>query len=402
MVLPLSRRILNVKSSPTVALNAKAKALAKDGIKVLNFAVGEPDFATPQSVIDVATAALAAGHTKYGPAGGGPEFRKAIAAKLQRENNLTFSPDDIVCGMGAKELLFHIFLALLNEGDEVLVPTPYWVSYPDQVIAAGGKPVFLPMPKDLAKEPFSLADLERMGSSRTVALVLNSPNNPSGAMMSEAFQKELGAFLKARDWWIISDEIYEYLAFDMKHVSLPALHPELMNRYIHVNGMSKGYAMTGWRVGYTAGPSAVMKLVRDLQSHSSTCLPPFIEEAAAFAIAKGPALLKNELALMQRRRDLAVGILRQIPDVSFVLPQGAFYLFIDARQALAKIKNGAMTSMELSEYLLLKQHIALVPGEAFGAPGFLRLSYATDEQQVEDGIKRLGAGLKELMTGGGL
>lgn len=395
-MLPLSSRILNVKSSPTVALNAKAKALAKSGVKVLSFAVGEPDFATPKAVVEKAVAALLAGHTKYGPAGGGPELRHAIAAKLKRENGLTFPEADIVAGIGAKELLFHIFLSLLNEGDEVIVPTPYWVSYPDQVIAAGGKPVFLPLPKNIAESPLTIADLEQHSSSRTVAIVLNSPNNPAGYMYSEKLLRELGEFLKKKNWWIISDEIYEYMAFDRTQVSLPALFPELMDRYIHVNGMSKGYAMTGWRVGYCAGPAPVMKMVRDLQSHSSTCLPPFIEEAATYALSQGPSLLKEEIKRLQARRDLAVKLLSDIPDVSFVQPHGAFYVFIDARPALAK---AGIDSMTFSERLLSEQHIALVPGEAFGAPGFLRLSYATDEKDIQEGLARFAAGVASLKKG---
>lgn len=392
---PLSRRILNVKSSPTVALNAKAKALAKEGAKVLSFAVGEPDFATPKAVVEKAIESLNAGRTKYGPAGGSPEFRQAIAAKLKRENNLTFAPEDIVVGIGAKELLFHIFLAITNEGDEIIVPTPCWVSYPDQVIAAGGKPVLLPLPNDIAKEPVSIDAIDKAATKNTRAIVLNSPNNPTGYMFDKSLLDELGRYLRDKPWWIVADEIYEYLAFDKPHVSLLELYPELKPRFIYVNGMSKGYAMTGWRVGYTAGPAAAMKLVRDLQSHSSTCLPPFIEDAATFAITQGRALLAAEVVTMRKRRDLATTMLKKIPGVAFVEPHGAFYLFIDVRPALAKAKT-PLTSMQLSEFLLTKHHVAVVPGEAFMAPGFLRFSYATDEQSIAAGLERFAKALQEL------
>lgn len=385
----LSRRILAVKTSPTVALNAKAKALAKDGIKVLSFAVGEPDFPTPQSVVEKAEAALRAGRTKYGPAGGSPEFRSAIAAKLQRENGLTFAADDIVCGVGAKEILFHIFLALINEGDEVLVPSPYWVSYPDQIIAAGGKPVLLPLPEDIAGEPLSIDVIKKYATPRTVGIVLNSPNNPAGYMFDYKLLKELGEFLETKPWWVVSDEIYEYLAFDKPHTSLLKVAPGLKDRFFHVNGMSKGFAMTGWRVGYAAGPAPAMKLVRDLQSHSSTCLPPFIEDAAIYAIGQGPALLAEGIKTMKRRRDLALSLIAKIPGVKCVAPHGAFYLFLDLR---AKTKD----TFAFSDRLLLKHHIALVPGEAFGAPGYLRLSYATDEKTIEEGLKRLGDAVSQL------
>lgn len=384
----LSRRILNVKSSPTVALNAKAASLRKEGIKVLSFAVGEPDFPTPAAVVAKGVEALNAGRTKYGPAGGTPEFRNAIAAKLKRENKLDYAAEDIVCGVGAKEILFHIFLALLNEGDEVLIPSPFWVSYPDQIIAAGGRPVLLPLPSDIANRPLSIDDIKKHASSRTVGIILNSPNNPAGYMFERALLEELGVYLKATNWWVVSDEIYEYLAFDKEHVSLLSVEPSLKDRFFHVNGMSKGYAMTGWRVGYAAGPNKAMKLVRDLQSHSSTCLPPFVEDAATFAIAQGPSLLKDGIQIMRKRRDLAVGMLRDMKGVKIAAPHGAFYIFIDVRGA------GKEDTMKFGEELLLKDNIALVPGEAFGAPGFLRLSYATDEASITEGLKRLDVALR--------
>ncbi len=391
----LSRRILNVKSSPTMALNTKAKALAKDGIKVLNFSVGEPDFKTPDSVVAKAIEALKAGKTKYGPAGGSPEFRKAIAEKLLRDNQMTYAPEDIVVGIGAKEILFHVFMSILNEGDEVIVPSPYWVSYPDQIIACGAKPVCLPVPDDIAKAPLNMSDLRRNASSRTVAIVLNSPNNPAGYMYDDAALKELGEFLKGNDWWIVSDEIYEYMAFDRPHKSLLQMFPELKDRFILVNGMSKGFAMTGWRVGYCAGPSKVMKMVRDLQSHSSTCLPPFIEEAATLAISAGKDLLAKEIAGLKDRRDLAVSLLKTMKGVKYVQPHGAFYVFIDVREPLKNAKE-KLDSFQLSDRLLMQEHIALVPGDAFGAPGFLRLSYATDEASIKEGLTRLGKALQEL------
>ena len=394
-MIQLSRRILNVKSSPTVALNAKAKALAKEGAKVLNFTVGEPDFPTPAAVVEKAVTALKAGRTKYGPAGGSPEFREAIAAKRARENGLHFPAADIVCGVGAKELLFHIFLALLNEGDEVLVPSPYWVSYPDQILAAGAKPVFLPVSDNMGEAPIRISDIERLATPRTVGIILNSPNNPAGYMFSEGLSRELGQYLSGKPWWIVSDEIYEYMAFDRPHVSILAMFPGLKDRFIHVNGMSKGYAMTGWRVGYCAGPAPIMKMVRDLQSHSSTCLPPFIEEAATFAISQGPTLLANELATLKKRRDLAATLAANIPGVSFAAPQGAFYLFLHVREAL---ENGRtkLDSFAFAERLLMEHHMALVPGEAFGAPGFLRLSYATDENTITEGMARLTSALRNL------
>jgi aspartate aminotransferase len=396
-VFQLSKRIRNVKSSPTVALNAKAKALAKQGVKVLSFAVGEPDFPTPPAVVEKAVQALQAGRTKYGPAGGSPEFRAAIADKLKRENGLDYTPDNIVVGMGAKEILFHLFMALCNDGDDVLVPSPYWVSYPDQIIAQGARPVILPLPADISNAPLSVAALEKAATSRTVGIVLNSPNNPAGFMYSKELLLELGAYLKTKDWWIISDEIYEYMAFDREHHSLLTYFPELKDRFFYVNGLSKGFAMTGWRVGYVAGTGDAIKMVRDLQSHSSTCLPPFIEEAATYAIGQGRNLLAKEVGTLDARRKLTMQLLDGIKGVSYVQPHGAFYLFIDVREAMRQsTRYQDLNTMRFSEELLAEHHIAVVPGDAFGAPGYLRLSYATDEQSIREGISRLTKALASI------
>jgi aspartate aminotransferase len=279
------------------------------------------------------------------------------------------------------------------------------VSYPDQVIAAGAKPVAVPMPKGpgaadaLARAPLRIEDLERAATPKTTAIVLNSPNNPAGYVFDKAFLLELGAYLKTKSWWIVSDEIYEYLAFDRPHESLLTLFPELRDRYILVNGMSKGFAMTGWRVGYAAGPAAPMKLVRDLQSHSSTCLPPFIEDAATFALGQGRSLLAHEIDGLKARRDLAAGLAKAIPGVRLAPPQGAFYLFLDVNEPLAKgaaAGSGVKDSYALSELLLTKHHIAMVPGDAFGAPGWLRLSYATDQATIKEGMARLHTALTGL------
>lgn len=396
-MLQLSKRIRNVKSSPTVALNAKAKALAKQGVNVLSFAVGEPDFPTPPAVVEKAIEALRAGRTKYGPAGGSPEFRAAIADKLKRENGLEYSPDNIVVGMGAKEILFHLFMALCNEGDDVLVPSPYWVSYPDQIIAQGANPVLMPLSADLSNEPLRVADIEKAATSRTVGIVLNSPNNPAGFMYSKELILELGAFLMKNNWWIISDEIYEYMAFDREHHSLLTYFPALKDRFFYVNGLSKGFAMTGWRVGYVAGTGDAIKMVRDLQSHTSTCLPPFIEDAATYAIKEGRALLAKEIETLNGRRKLAMDLIGKIKGVRYVQPHGAFYMFIDVRDTMRQSKRYQdLNTMRFSEELLAEHHIAVVPGDAFGAPGYLRLSYATDEQSIREGISRLRGALANI------
>ena len=383
-----SKHISALKASPTVALNSAAKELSRKGVKVYNFAVGEPDFATPDVVCDVAIESIRNGRTKYGPPGGSPAFKQAIIDKLKRDNGLSYSQEEIVAGIGAKELLFHLMLALLNEGDEVLIPAPYWVSYTDQVIATGATPIVIPMPEDHDAPRLTAEMIDAYATDRTKLIILNSPNNPAGYVLPEDQIKALGAYLETKPWWIISDEIYEYMAFDHTHVSSGAVCPALMDRYIHVNGLSKGAAMTGWRVGFIAAPPALAKLVKNLQSQSSTCLPPFIEDAAIKALELGKGLLEDKFELLKSRRDLAKTLLCEIPGVRMIEPQGAFYCFIDIRAVLAE-KHNSISSFDFSRQLLEQFHVAMVPGEAFGVAGFLRLSYATDEKTISEGIERL-------------
>ena len=378
-----SRRILSVQPSPTLALNAKAVQLKKEGHKVLNFAVGEPDYPTAPIVVERAIESLKSGRTKYTPAGGGLELREAILEKLRRDNGLTFELSQIVVGMGAKEILFHTFLSLLNDGDEVILTTPCWVSYADQIRAAGGVPVMIPVPE--AGGFPSLETLESYATPRTKIFVFNSPNNPGGYILGETELKKLGQFLAAKNWWVISDEIYEYMSFDVPHVSLLKTNPEIAAKFVLVNGLSKAFAMTGWRVGYCAAPHELATMVRSLQSHSSTCLPGFIEDASVVALKAGRPLMAKDIERLRARRDLAVGHLRKLGGIKFMYPQGAYYIFVDIRDHL----HDGDTSLKFSDRLLVEHHLALAPGEAFGAPGFLRLSYATDDETIIEGINRL-------------
>ena len=394
----LSKAISSLSLSPTVALNTKAKSLKDQGIDVLNFAVGEPDFSTPEAIVDVAITALREGHTGYGPAGGTNVFRSAIARKLESENGLNFAPENIVCGIGAKEILFHTFLAILDPGDEVLLSAPCWVSYAQQIQAVGAKPVIIPVGENLSALYPSIEVIESYASPKTRAFVLCSPNNPAGYCIPQPYLEELGTYLTKKDWWVISDEIYEYLTFDDQHHSIGALCPYLGDRFVHVSGMSKGFAMTGWRVGYMAGPSSLVKLVKSLQSHSSTCIPPFIEEAATWAIGQGRQLMQQEIVSMRERRDLAVACLRRIPALRWIYPQGAFYVFIDVREILEQSpKFDSGDSLKMCETLLEEYHLAFVPGEAFEAPGFFRFSYATDRETIESGFSRLGQAISEFV-----
>jgi aspartate aminotransferase len=378
-----SRRIASVQPSPTLALNTKAIQLSRQGHKVLNFAVGEPDYPTPQIVVDRAIESLKAGRTKYTPAGGGLELRQAIADKLLRDNGLTYNVNQIVVGAGAKEVLFHTFLSLLNDGDEVLLTAPYWVSYGDQIRAAGGVPITVPIP-DSSAFP-SLDTIEKYATKRTKAFVFNSPNNPAGYVLDETALKTLGNYLHSKSWWVISDEIYEYMSFDVPHTSLVKVCPELTSKFVLVNGLSKAFAMTGWRVGYCAAPLELAGMVRSLQSHSSTCIPGFIEDASVVALKAGRPLMSKDIERLKKRRDLAVNYMRELGGLKFLVPQGAYYIFIDIRQHL---KNGE-TTLQFSDRLLTEHHLALAPGEAFGAPGFLRISFAIDDATIIEGIQRL-------------
>jgi aspartate aminotransferase len=397
MELSLSKRISQLQPSPTVALNMKAKELAEQGHKVINFSVGEPDFPTPKPIVDAAVEALHAGKTKYGAAGGGLPLRKAICQKLATDNQLNYQPGEIVVGIGAKEILFHLNLALINEGDEVLIPAPYWVSYTEHVIAAGGKPVVIPFPEDHAAPRLTPDMIAKYATARTKAIVLTSPNNPAGYVIPAEQLRQIGQYLADKPWWIIADEIYEYMSYDFPAVSMATLCPELKDRYILVNGFSKGYAMTGWRVGYMAGPKRVADMVRTLQTQSSTCLPAFIEDAALKALSLGAGAMKDKMSVLKGRRDLAVKLLNAMPGVAMMPPNGAFYILIDLRKVLAKSALYANdNSLAFSAQLLEAHHVAMVPGEAFGAPGFLRLSYAVAEEQLVEGLKRLAEALKAL------
>jgi len=388
-----SKRISSLKPSPTLALNAKANQLKAEGVKVFNFAVGEPDFPTHKEVVKIAVEALQAGDTRYGPSGGGLPLRKAIVSKLARENGLDYKPEEVVCGMGAKEILFHLFLSLLNEGDEVIVTAPCWVSYMDHIKAAGAIAVVVPAPD--SGPMVNPKTIEKYATAKTKAFLLCSPNNPSGYALDRNELLELGSYLKTKDWWVISDEIYEYLSFDHPHESIIKLVPELKEKSVHISGMAKGYAMTGWRVGYAAGPKLLIDLVRNLQSQSSTCIPPFIEKAAAWALDQGKSLMQKEIDSLAKRRDLAVTLLSKIKNVSAIKPQGAFYLFIDVRNAI-KASKTLNTSLKFSEHLLREYQVACVPGEAFEAPGYLRFSYACSVEDLTEGLSRLDKAIQSL------
>lgn len=392
-----AKRMSTLRPSPTLALNAIARQLVQQGQTVYNFAVGEPDYPTPGPILEAGIESLRKGETRYGPAGGSSDLREAIAAKFQRDNQVSVDPANIVAGMGAKEILFHLFLSLVDEGDEVLVPVPYWVSYPEQIRLAGGVPIIAggaPSPgRHLTR--LDIDAFERLRTPRTVGMVLSTPNNPAGFVLSDMELNTLARWLRRNTLWIIVDEIYEYMTFDRPHLSLLKVAPDLANRIIVVNGLSKAFAMTGWRVGYAAGPGPLMKHLAALQSQSSTCIPRFIERAATKALSLGVTAVAQDLVNLRARRDSCVEILRSLDGARLAPPEGAFYAFVDIRERLSAL--GRDPERDTSDFcrLLLSDHqVAVAPGDVFGAPGFLRISYATDAKTLATGMDRLRRALE--------
>jgi len=395
----LARRVAQLQPSATHAITAKAKALEARGIRVIDFGVGEPDFDTPQTVKAAGIAAIQEGWTKYTPPAGLEELKLAVAEKLKRDQGLTYPANQILISCGAKHSLYNIAQALFDDGDEVVIPAPYWVSYPEQVRLQGATPVILPTEESEGFCP-SPAALARVLTPRTKAVILNSPNNPTGAVYSKPLIEELGRVLLNHHCVIISDEIYEYFVYEgAAHWSLAGLFPDLLSRIVIVNGVSKSYAMTGWRIGYAAGPAPLIQAMSAIQSQS-TSNPTSISQKAAIAALRsgGPFVTEMVAAFDQRRRAMADG-LRQIGGVSCVVPKGGFYLFPRISALFGRVTpegRPIRTSADLAAYLLEAAHVAVVPGSAFGAEGFLRFSYALPIEQIRAGLNQLRDAINAL------
>jgi len=388
--LRLAQRAVNISPSATLAIDARAKSLAAAGVRVLNFGVGEPDFDTPEHIKEAAVEALRRGETKYTPVAGTVRLRQAIADKLQRENGLSYAPDEIVVSCGAKHSLYNAIEVLCQEGDEVILPVPYWVSYLEQVKLAGATPVPVETGPGFKLDP---GTLRRACTGRTRLLILNSPSNPTGAVYTREELAALSEVIIERNLAVISDEIYEKLVYDgAGHVSLASLGPEIKERTVTVNGLSKAYAMTGWRVGYAAAPGAVARAMADLQSHA-TSNPTSIAQAAAVAALEGTQEpLAQMVATFARRRDLILEALAAIPGLTCPKPQGAFYVFVSVASFFGRRFSGRVigTAADVAEILLEEARVAVVPGEAFGDPGHIRLSYATSNEVIREGLTRMG------------
>jgi aspartate aminotransferase len=394
----LARRVGRIQPSPTLAMAARAKALAAQGIDVIDFGVGEPDFDTPDSIKDAAIAAIRAGFTKYTPPSGTEELKRAIIARLEADQGLRYQPNEVVVSCGAKHTLYNLAQALFEEGDEVIIPAPYWVSYPDQVLLNDATPVFVPT---TAAEGFIL-DPKRLESAitpRSKALILNSPSNPTGAGYTNAQLERIADVALRHRLIVISDEIYGQIVYDgYRHVSIASLSPEMKAGTVVVDGVSKTYAMTGWRIGYAAGPAALMTAVGTMQSQS-TSNPASISQKAAVAALTGPrASVERMVTEFATRRDEMVRRLSAIPGVTCFRPQGAFYAFPHVGSYYGK-RAGATTvkdSNDLATYLLDEGRIAVVAGAGFGADGHVRLSYATSMEKIRTGLDRMTAALAKL------
>jgi aspartate aminotransferase len=394
----LARRVGRIQPSPTLAMAARAKALAAQGIDVIDFGVGEPDFDTPDAIKDAAIAAIRAGFTKYTPPSGTEELKQAIVARFAADRGLQYKTNEIVVSCGAKHTLYNLAQALFEEGDEVIIPAPYWVSYPDQALLNDATPVFV---TTTAADGFIL-DPKRLDAAitpRTKALILNSPSNPTGAGYTRAQLEAVAEVVVRRGLIVISDEIYGEIVYDgFRHVSIASLSPEIKARTIVVDGVSKTYAMTGWRIGYAAGPAAVMAAVATMQSQS-TSNPASISQKAAVAALTGPrASVERMVAEFAARRNEMVRRLSDIPGVTCFRPQGAFYAFPHVAAYYGK-RAGSTTitdSNALATYLLDEGRIAVVAGAGFGADHHVRLSYATSMEKIHAGLDRMKTALAKL------
>lgn len=389
----IAKRLSAVKPSPTLAVTTKAKELKAQGVDVVDLGVGEPDFPTPKHICDAAKAALDRGETKYVPVAGTLAFRQAICGKLKRENNLDYTPDEITVNCGGKGTLYNLFIATVNEGDEVVIPAPYWVSYPDMVRLAGGTPVFV---TGYEENGFKITpdDLEKAITPKTKWFVLNSPSNPSGAAYSREELRALADVLaRHENVWIVSDEIYEHIVYDgFKSYSIAAVAPELKNRTLTVNGLSKSFSMTGWRVGYAAGPVEVIKAMNKVQSQSTSHAVSFCQSAGVVALNSPMDFLAERNATFKARRDMVAAKLNAVKGMSCRTPEGAFYLYPSVAGCIGKkTPDGKVieNDTDFASALLEAEGVAVVPGVAFGLSPYFRLSYATSTEALEKACERI-------------
>ncbi len=394
----LSGRADELKPSATLAISAKEKELKSQGVDVIGFGAGEPDFPTPLRIREAAKRSLDRGETFYTPVPGTLELRKAVVKRFQEDYGLSYKPENIVVSCGAKHSLYNIFQAIVNPGDEIICPAPYWVSYPEMISLAGGRPIIVDASEENMFEP-NLETIRSRITSSTKAIILNYPSNPTGVMYSKEFLQQLAAVVAEKNILVISDEIYDKLLFDGKKYTPFATLPGMKSRTITVNGVSKTYAMTGLRIGYLGTDIMdVVKAVTNIQSQS-TSNPSNTAQAAAVEALTGPQLEVAEMrSIFERRRDLMIKLVNQIPGLSVPKPDGAFYAFVNISKLLGK--TGISSSSDFAGYFLEKHHVACVPGGPFGSDNHVRLSFATKEEIIVEGMKRIELACAEIINGG--
>ena len=396
----LAESLNNIKPSPTIAISMKAAEIKASGKDIISLGMGEPDFDTPDHIKNAAIEAIKKGDTKYTAVDGTPALKKAIIAKFQRENSLEFKTSEIIVSTGAKQVIYNALVASLNPGDEVIIPAPYWVSYPDMVLLAGGTPVFA---ESSAKNNFKMlpAELEKKITPKTKWLILCSPSNPTGSCYSAAELKALAeVLLRHPQVHILSDDIYEHLIFDgLKFATLAQIEPKLKERALVVNGVSKAYSMTGWRIGYAAGPEKLIKAMSMIQSQSTSSPCSISQAASVEALRTTPDYIKTNAELFEKRRNMVVSMLNAIDGIDCNTPNGAFYVFPSCSALFGKKTPNGKTienDNDFASYLLEEALVAVVPGVAFGAEGFFRISYAASDDFLKNSMQRIAAACAKL------
>ncbi len=394
MILELSKRVQAIKPSPTLAVTARAAKLKAEGKDIIGLGAGEPDFDTPQHIKDAAVEAIGKGFTKYTAVGGTPSLKQAIVAKLRRDNGLDYTAKQVLVSCGGKQSFFNLTLALINAGDEVVIPAPYWVSYPDIVLIAEGRPVIV---QTGIEQNFKMSAEQLAGAitTRTKMVVINSPSNPTGAVYSLKELQALGAVLRKHpEILIATDDMYEHIALrDEKFVNILNACPDLYARTMVLNGVSKAYAMTGWRIGYAAGPEHIITAMENVQSQSTSNPTSISQVAAEAALSGDQGCITPMLEAFRERHLFVVDALNKIPGVHCIQSEGAFYAFPDVRPVIANLHQRGLikdaTDVALSEYLLERVGVAVVPGSAFGSEGYVRLSFATSMDNLRQAIARM-------------
>lgn len=398
MNITLSHRTKSLKPSPTMSVSTLAKQMKSEGIDVINFGVGEPDFNTPEYIRQAAKTAIDENFTRYTAAAGIIELRRVIADKLLRDNHLAYQPDEIIVSPGAKYAIINILMAICDPRDEVLIPSPYWVSYPPQVELVDSIPVLIPTDESSSFKITAeqLEDVVRR-LSNPKAIILNSPNNPTGSIYSKPELERIAEVCLKHNLIIISDEVYEKLIYDGEiHHSIASVSEDVKALTVVINGVSKAYAMTGWRLGYAAGPASIIKGALRIQEHTVSCVNSITQKAAVKALSADDGSMESMRQEFERRRNYLISELNKIDHISCIMPKGAFYAFPNISYYLKRNHLGICNSVDFCEYLLRKFHIAIVPGAGFGADNYVRFSYANSMENIIEGVKRFVNGLKSL------